>query len=191
MNGVTDKSDDAVALLSSKLNTVKAMVDILDKRMDPLHIGGQWALQSGEVNGWSQIGVIDQTNSLDYGNYATRSTLNPQNLGGFRWPFDVRVIGLDMTYRCNNDGTLEFSWMLYRQEKTFDSNIRTTTLIYDGPLEIPATPTNAAQTIIDTSLITDPIIPAGSYLSIATGTPSQTANRNAQVYNGCLHVERA
>ena len=36
MNGVTDKSDNAVAVLSSKLNTVKAMVDILDAQVAAL-----------------------------------------------------------------------------------------------------------------------------------------------------------
>jgi len=149
-------------------------------------VSGQWALQNNEVNGWGLLGPYDNTNSQDLGNYTNYLSLNPQQLGGFRFPFDVDFIELDIIYRINNNNTQDWKWLIYTQEKTIASTTRSTELIYDGPLGIIATPTQYQQTTITAADLTLAYLPAGQFFCLAAGTPSQVANRNIQIYGGSI-----
>lgn len=163
-------------------STNRAFTDII------LPIGGQWALQNNEVNGWGLQGPLDDSNTQDLGDYATYTTLNPQQLGGLRFPIDVELVELDLIYRCDTNATLDWKWLIYTQTKTMNSGTRVTTLVYDGTLGVAGTPTQYTQSTIVTGDLTNAVLTAGDFLCLAAGTPTQIANRTVQVYGGYIRL---
>ena len=157
-------------------------------------VSGQFAAQNNEVNGWGQLGPFDNTNSQDFGNYASYTTLNNLQVGGLRFPFDVRFVELDIIHRNNAGATDEWKWLIYTQEKTPGSTTRVTQLIYDGALNNYGNNEPQQTQIVAADLIDPPndtVLTAGHFWSLAVGTPTQAANRNIQCYGGWILFEVA
>lgn len=155
-------------------------------------IAGQWAAQNNEVNGWGIIGIYNNTNSQDYGDYSAGTAgINNAQIGGISFDFPVRFRKFNAIHRNNSALTNPWGWEIYSQEKTPASLTRVTTPLYDERASLRDYGNNQYQeTTILGSQLTSNVLAAGHILTLAVATPSQTASRNIQLYTGYMLFER-
>ena len=156
------------------------------------HLGGQFLLDPNEMNGWGQLGPIDNTNALDLGNVGAANT--NRNAGGLVFPFDIKINRLYAWHKDSNNSAEPWGWIMFAQQKNAGSNTVTTTYILDevadnggtGPRDY-----NNNNQLTDLSFTTGNILPAGEVLVLGVAAPTAVGtNYYVQIQSGFLELER-
>lgn len=177
--------------------------DIQQLKCFSQQIAGQFLLDPNEVNGWGVQGFVDNSNTQDWGNSNSSQTLSPNTMGGFMFPFDVKLKRIYAVHDNSNVAAEAWGWVVYTQSFTFDSNTEVTAVVLDetasgtGPrnyldsdrqlTDITTTTNNSGST----EFISDVIIPAGNMIGLGVSAPTAVAtNYYVRVHGGYMEFER-
>jgi len=156
-------------------------------------LGGQFLADPGEQNGWT-IGPYDDTNSADLGNTAVENLT--RLAGGLMYPFDVRLVKMDIRHRNNNNDMQPFGWFFAKQVKNAGSNVVTTTTILNETVENGGigphdySDNQNQHTVIDFTNNPEKVIKAGLTLTMGIDCPTAVeTNRYSQIQSGYLHLQ--
>ena len=182
--------------------------DIQSLKMFPVQISGQFLLDPNEVNGWGVQGFVDNSNTVDWGN-ATNSgasniaNLSPNTMGGFMFPFDVRLVAMEAMHDNSNTSAEAWGWVILRQSFTYDTNTEVTSVLLDeistGIGTRDYLDSNRQHTLITNTsnnsgfdnFISNDIIPAGETIGLGVAAPTAVAtNYYVRIHSGYMLFER-
>ncbi len=170
-----------------------------DRRRWCEQFGGQYRLETGEVNGWGSVGFSDDSNTQDLGNH------DDANLtwisGGFIYPFAVQLRRVFAGHRVNNDDAEPFGFVVFGMTKTVGGTVRATTFYRHetqengnvGPRDYGES--NQYEEYDDdlTGVVAAQNIPAFTYIGFGVSMPeaaTAAAIRLVQVGGGFMEFER-
>ena len=166
-------------------------------------LGGQFLHDPGEVNGYGVLGIIDPTHTQDWGDVTALNagTISPISMGGFSFPFDVRLKRFYCIWDSNSsaDETITaHGWVILQQTRLavpnslVDDDARTTAVMLNqcDPFVYPEGMTRTR--VADITTFTNDVVPAGSQIGIAIGadTDTTTAQKYSRIHTGYLEFER-
>ena len=158
-------------------------------------LSGQWLLDPNEANGWGVVGPYDPTNTQELGNVGATSW--SWVMGGFTWPFDVKLTRFKCFCRENNNAVQAWGWTIAYGQQVDNStaSIPITRLLDEVGDNGGAGPRDFGNTrphLVDVSTFANGgLLPAGNTLTVAVESPTADGtNRYIQVSSGFLLFEK-
>ncbi|MCG7492479.1 hypothetical protein [Thalassobius sp. Cn5-15] len=202
-NGVVGDGDSGTYYTE----TVKAM---LNQHAPYLRdFTGQYLLDPNEVNGVGVLGPNDQSQTADLGDVTALNNLAigagmTNSLGGWIFPFDVKLTGVDAIHDNSNGLAEAWGWMIWHTSFSFNSNNEAFQGFllnecstgfglrdYQNPSKQRTSVTTTTSDIGGPTLA-DVVIPAGNMVTLGVGAPTApSANYFVRVNAGNLRFERA
>lgn len=174
-----------------------AIGEAIKKQPVIIQLGGQFLLDPNEVNGWGNIGRIDNSYTQDLGNVGA-ATMN-RLAGGVLFPYGVKIVRMEAWHRNSNAAALPWGWVLARQSKTAGNNTVSTTFMLDESSVRSGIEngsglrdySNNSNQYTDFTTFTNDVIPAGETIVLGVGSPTAvTTNYYVQVMSGFIQFER-
>ena len=190
--------DEGWAVIATGNNTYTSLSGPYIKEL-----GGQILHDPGEVNGYGPLGVIDSIHTQDWGDVTALNagTLNPISLGGFSFPFDVRLKRFYCVWDSNSTAAeliTGHGWVILQQTRLAVPNSLVgddgrTTAVMLNQCDPFVYPEGITQTrIADITTFTNDVVPAGSQIALGIGAADDTTTvqKYSRIHTGHLEFER-
>lgn len=156
-------------------------------------LGGQFLLDSDEVNGWGPIGPYDDTNNQDLGD---AGVVTPNRVsGGLCFPFDVKIKRFYVWHQNSSASAEAWGWRLFTQQKVDGSNVVTSidmvNEVSEGGGVGPRNYLSTVTQLTDITFTENNTLTAGHVLGLGVSSPTAvTTNYYVRLMSGYIEFER-